>query len=112
MAGDPRFGGPQNGTGGMAVHIGPINTFPRDRFGVPIRPGQHVLYRPEIDVVYQVLDVKPILDPRMPTGSVQLVLTVTMPLVLGTQQPIGRLIAIGTPPEVEVTDAEPEKEPS
>jgi hypothetical protein len=94
---DPRFA--KNGQPGL--NIGPINAFPKDRFGATIHPGCHVLYRPDVDVVYQVTEVKPILDPRAPQGAISVVLVGQVRLTLKAGTPWDRLIALnaGAPPE-------------
>ncbi len=41
-----------------------------DRFGVAVTPGTYVLYRPAVDLIYEVVDVVPILDMSRPAGHV------------------------------------------
>ncbi|MES2959859.1 MAG: hypothetical protein V4792_16840, partial [Pseudomonadota bacterium] len=41
-----------------------------DRFGVTIAPGTFVLYRPAVDLIYEVVDVVPVLDMSRPAGHV------------------------------------------
>lgn len=97
---DPRFG--QNN---KPVRMGHVGQPAKDRFGTPIVKGSNVLYDPEIPLVFQVVDAKPILDPRAPTGSVQIVLVCQVPLTIPGGHPIGRLLSLGVAPgEVEVTD--------
>ncbi len=81
---------------GAAVRDGLVSAL--DRFGQPITAGTLVLYRSNVDVVFQVLDVKPVLDPRVPTGAVTLVLAVEIPLTVPVRQPIVTLVKIGARP--------------
>jgi hypothetical protein len=96
MAGDPRFG-QQNGKG-LPMNIGPLNAFPRDRFNNRIGKGQKVLYRNPHDLVWDVVDVQPVLDPRAPTNAVRVVLMATVPIVCPGNQPLMEFLAIGAPP--------------
>lgn len=45
-----------------------------DRFGAKIEPGDFVLYRPQHDLIFEVLDVAPILDMTAAPGVIKLVL--------------------------------------
>ncbi len=102
---DPRFG--KNGA--PPLNIGPLNAFPKDRFGNVIQKGMRVIYHPPHDLVYEVLDVKPVLDPRAPQGMCQMVLSVTFPLVAPSNQPIMELLAISAgPAPVDVSEDVPE----
>lgn len=93
---------PPNGKtpGGVDVNIGPINTLPLDRFGAPLRKGAIVLFKPEVDMVMQVLDVSTGVDPRMPPGVVKVTLGCT-PFTIGIQarQPQPRFVVIQALPD-------------
>ncbi len=93
-----RFGKPPD-LGG-ALNIAPITPPALDRFGQPIRKGTNVLYRPEIDMVFTVLDVQPVLDPRLPTGTVQVKIRGEATLMLQGNVPLGRFITLGVNPDV------------
>lgn len=87
---------------------------PRDRFGTALVVGQHVLFHPAVDVIYQIAELKPILDPRAPTGSIQCVLVASVPMGLMAGQVHQLLVALGdlTPPQVESTEpTDPPAEP-
>jgi len=43
-----------------------------DRFGIAITPGAYVLYRPTFDLIFEVVDVAPILDMSRPAGYLKL----------------------------------------
>lgn len=72
-----------------------IATMPRDRFGAPIEVGSSILYRPEVDMVFQVTDAKPVLDPRAPTGLLQIVVQCQATLTVRAGLPFSRMIALG-----------------
>ena len=67
---------------------------PRDRFNRPLAKHQLVLYHPEVDVVYQITDVIPVMDPRIP-GMVRLMLTAIVPLATRAGQPTAPLVIVG-----------------
>lgn len=85
-----------------AIADGNPQVFPRDRFGVPIQIGTNVLFRPSFDFVYEVKDVRPVLDPNIPPGHVQVVLVSATTLTLPAGQPLMSMVCIGNaapPPE-------------
>src|SRR5262245_14606964 len=57
-----------------------------DRFGNTVKAGDHVIWRPPHDLVYQVTDAVPVMDPNLPPGFVRLMLQVTVPI----QYPVGK----------------------
>jgi len=95
---------------------------PTDRFGVPIRVGDLVMYRANVDPIYEVIDVKPVLHPSAPPGSVAITLQIQMPVHSSTLGPSQAFVVWGNvaqlqepkPAEVEMTKpveapAEPKK---
>lgn len=77
-------------------------TAPVDRFGNRIAAGALVVWKPPIDMVYQVTDVKPVLDPRA-AGWVTLTLQLTSPVNVMSGRPTDSLIIVG-----HVEDAKPQ----
>lgn len=69
-----------------------------DRFKVTLEIGDLVVYAPPIDSVYQIMDIKPLLDPRQPAGLVQMILSCTLPIYLPVMQATGNLIKCGHVP--------------
>lgn len=67
-----------------------------DRIGQPIETGALVMYRPPFDLIYEVHDVKPVLDPRQPVGVVQAVLSCSVPVLLQVNTPVMAMIRVGT----------------
>jgi hypothetical protein len=67
----------------------------RDRFGRVIAPGALVLWTPPYPLIYEVLNVTPLLDPRVPPGLVQIVLTATAPLNVAANQAQIGLVVVG-----------------
>jgi hypothetical protein len=67
----------------------------RDRFNQLVKPNDLVLYTPPIPMVFQVVSVTPVLDPRAPTGTIQLVLSCTAPLPVVRHRPMGNLLRVG-----------------
>ena len=70
---------------------------PMDRFGVRLKLGDLVLYTPTYPTLFQVSEVVPVLDPSAPAGTVQLVLSGVMPLVLNPNQPCISVVHIESP---------------
>lgn len=67
-----------------------------DRFGRPIQEGQHILMRPDVDPVFRVVEVQPILDPRAPTGLVRLrVVCEAIDLAVQANAPVKNIIVMG-----------------
>lgn len=81
----------------QAVAAGDQNAMARDRFGVTIKAGDLLLYRPNVDMVFKVADVKPVLDPRIGPGHVTIVLVVEAPITLRVGMPVSNMIVIGMP---------------
>ena len=66
-----------------------------DRLAQPVAKGALVLWRPPHDLIYEVVDVAPVLDPRQPPGLVQLTLMSTAPVTFYAGQPAMSLVVIG-----------------
>lgn len=79
-----------------AIARGEVNSAPRDRFGVPLKIGDYVLFRPFMDPVCQVVDIKPVIDPRAPAGLVTVVLQAVIPMHVPINLPNQQMIALGT----------------
>lgn len=43
-----------------------------DRFGIQLRPGDYLLYRPTFDLIFEVVDIAPVLDQSRPAGYLKL----------------------------------------
>lgn len=69
----------------------------RDRFGSLIEEGDLVLYQPNVDLVFAVTAVRPLMsrDARLPP-LVEVQLSVTFPLRLGAGQAVPQLVVVGT----------------
>ena len=94
-----------------ALASGDQRAMPKDRFGVAIAPGRLLLYRPPQDLIFKVVDVAPVLDPRMRPGLVTIKLLCEVPITVGVQGPIANAICIGTheAPEPQEVDPVPEE---
>ena len=79
-----------------AIQAGDARVFPVDRFGAPVTPGSKIIYRPEFDFVYDVLEIRPVLDPKAPPGwiSVTMVTETTLRIPAGMVQM--NMVRIGT----------------
>ena len=86
---------------------------PKDRFGSPMTKGSHVLFRPAVDVIYQIVDLKPILDPRAPVGTIQALLVAQIPVMFQAGQVHNEMVSLGDlmPQTVEATDGPAEQAP-
>lgn len=51
-----------------------------DRFGSLIKTGDLVIWRPPHDLIFKVVDVKPVLDPRAQPGMIQMMFEVQVPV--------------------------------
>jgi len=78
-----------------------VPTEPRDRFGVPIRLNDLLIYRSDADPIFQVVDIQPVLAPNAPPGLTKVTLTVTMPIYVSTLQPAGNCIVWGNTADAE-----------
>ena len=79
----------------QAVAAGDARTLPRDRFGVAVQVGTKVLYRPNVDMIFDVVDVRPVLDTRVGAGVVTIVLQTTAPITCRVGQPLVSMIVVG-----------------
>jgi len=57
-----------------------------DRFGKRVEVGQYVLYHSEVDLVFEVKAIAPVVDPMLPVGLVRLSLECTVPVTLPANQ--------------------------
>lgn len=86
----------------------------RDRFGNAIQPGTKILWHTPVDMIWTVVDVKPVLDPRQQPGLVELVLTSDSARnFLPVNQPLVGMIVIAGPasPTAPIPEVEPPIEP-
>lgn len=68
-----------------------------DRFAVRIKKGDLVLWTPPHQLVYEVVDIQPILQPmqNQPIGQIQVVLHLTAPVTFMAEQPAMGMIVVG-----------------
>lgn len=83
------------------LHDGKIGV--PDRFGVLIKKGDLVVYKPPPfhDLVWEVLDVVPVMDPSRPVGTVRLEMRVNLPVEFFAGQRIMSAIRCGTSAKVD-----------
>ncbi len=53
-----------------------------DRFGNPMAEGDKLMLRFQVDPIVDVVSVNPVLDPRAQPGTIQVMCTVTFPLIV------------------------------
>lgn len=104
-----------------AIQAGDPRVFPMDRFGAPCIPGAKILYRPDFDFVYEVLEVAPVLDPGAPPGMIKVTMVAETTIVLRAGQLAMNMVRIGVAapeesvpsdaPDAEATPAEPPSGP-
>lgn len=70
-----------------------------DRMQRPVLKGHLILWEPQYLPVWEVEDVKPILDPRMGPGQVQLTLTCRFPMPVPAGVPLPAYTIVGALPE-------------
>ena len=78
------------------VATGEAQAMPFDRFGVPIRVGDEILFRPPFDFVFKVEAIQPILDPRAPVGLITMVLVSAGPIHVQAGQPLMNAVIVAT----------------
>lgn len=61
-----------------------------DRFGQRIQVGDQLMLRLDVDHVYSVTDVRPVLDPKLPPGLIDVLCTITFPLRLEAGLPYAK----------------------
>lgn len=67
-----------------------------DRMGVPIAKGDLVIVRLNPDPIFQVIDVKPPLDPRQRLDTVTVIIAVTIPLTVQAGVPNTHMLVYGS----------------
>lgn len=87
-----------------------------DRFGLPIRKGAMVIWRPPFDLIFQVVSAEALisLDPTRPVPPGQMTLQLTsgeFPLHVVANVPQMTLLHIGQLPEPEPAPAPTDEEP-
>jgi hypothetical protein len=78
-----------------------------DRFRRPLFPGVKVEFHPRLPIVYDIVDIRPVVDPRQPAGLWQLTLSATIGINAFGGAPIEELTAIVFPKAVDA-DKKPE----
>lgn len=97
----------------------PPQVFALDRFGKVIEKGHLVMFHNDVDMICEVTDIGPILQPNAPQGMVQIMLRAQVPVMTAAAQPSRLLAVCGETEEYRAAregaakngDVEPEKEP-
>jgi hypothetical protein len=79
-----------------------------DRFRRPLFPGVKVEFHPRLPIVYDIVDIRPVVDPRQPAGLWQLTLSATIGINAFGGAPIEELTAIVFPKAVDA-DRKPDQ---
>jgi len=68
-----------------------------DRFATAVKPHDLVLWHPPHDLVYEVVQIDPILNPapNQPIGMIQVTLTMTAPVQFLARQPAMSMVIVG-----------------
>ena len=66
-----------------------------DRFGNLLEPGHLVMYRPELDTIFEVVEVAPEIHPSAPKGTMRVILAAQFPIGVPYATPINRLVICG-----------------
>ena len=73
---------------------------PLDRLGQPIITGALVLFTPQVDTIFAVIGVTPMLDPRAPQGQARITLHAQFDIPVRLGMPLPPFIVVGmTQPE-------------
>ncbi len=65
-----------------------------DRMGQQIEAGDKILLHTEVDLIFDVVSVNPVLDPRVPPGVMEVAVTVTFPLQIPAGRPFPKVVII------------------
>lgn len=82
-----------------------------DRFGNPIQPGCKMLFRNQVDMVVTCVAVNPVLDPRVPPGQVDVILSMQAPVRVTAGQQFPFFCVVGQPPAEGQLQAPPNGQP-
>ncbi len=102
----------------QALSAGQVS--PLDRFQNPIRMGDKVLYKTPYDLIFTVQAITPVLNPNVPPGLMDVILTVTVPLRVAANQPNPNAVIVqqqeqtqaSGPVSLPTSDPEGDAEPS
>ena len=75
------------------VHAGELSLI--DRFGRKVRPGDLVTWQVDIQTIWEIASVKPILDPKAPAGAIQVELRAAGNINALANQILDKLIIVG-----------------
>ena len=93
------------------VNMGPINALPLDRFGRPIQIGAMVAYHSPVDLVFQVANTRPILDPQARPGLVEVTLSVQFPVNVMARQPFIQMIVVVPAQRLDAHESDAQNDP-
>jgi hypothetical protein len=82
----------------MSVNIGRAPHLAMDRFNRIMEPGQLVMYRATMDLVFEVVDVRPVLNPALVAQgqqAMQVTLRAQFPVQVAAAVPSSSLVIIG-----------------
>lgn len=68
---------------------------PLDRLGQPIVAGALVLFTPQVDTIFEVVGVTPMLDPRQPQGQARVTLHAQFDIPVRLGMPLPPFIVVG-----------------
>lgn len=66
-----------------------------DRMGNQLKPEMVIIYDPEVDQIFEVVNIAPVLDPSAPQGLARVTLQATCQVVVPLGQPIQRFMFCG-----------------
>lgn len=67
----------------------------RDRFGRVIKEGDRIILKTDVDLIFDVTSIGPVLDPQMAPGLLRLNLAVAFPLNVIGNQPYMQALVVG-----------------
>jgi hypothetical protein len=79
-----------------AARIGLVHAV--DRLGRRLEPGDLVLLHSELDLIFQVASITPILDPKHPSGYVRLLCRAEVPITMPAGSPFARVVWVPSMP--------------
>lgn len=89
-----------------AIGTGQVNAV--DRFTQPIEVGKLCVYQPNPDIMlWEVTEVRPVLDPGAPPGMVRVTCATSITMVAYVSQPIRNLLIVGDKPGTQETQTPP-----
>jgi hypothetical protein len=106
---------PQNAQNSTPIATGPLGSAfapgARDRFNRSLQVGDQILYKPNVDLVFQIMAISPLLDARASGPVFQMVLACEVPLQVPPGHPIINMVWVKSPDPKTQDEPKPKPKP-